>query len=342
MIKFFLNLLVNPDFSILPKDQVNWEDPKLKIESYSVTSGPFFIESIKDQVAVLKQNKGHYLLNKKSPEEIQLIGLPKNNFVEAIQSGEIDIIPTFTPFSSAKVKQVLTGPANELINHHRTLPIQLYFIHFSNRGPNKLGKERRLLLGQVLKNRFQKYFPNSVDISSTSEFFSNYGGSTLNHDQIKKISELSKLPAPNYDEIEKGLTGSLSFMLAETSKPFFDSIGVEFVDFENHVSELSVDFDFREMDAGFFDDISLLAFSQATGLFNMTNQEFSSWLDNMLKIEDPNVQLNYLRDFHYKILSEGHVIPIGLRPYHAFARKPWKLNAYKMYAGSPLWMIEHE
>lgn len=336
----FLNIIVNPDFSIIPTTSIDWQSSNLKIIDFKNTSGPYYLSKITETEAHLVANKGNYLLNPKSPTEIKLIGLPNNNFVESFLEEKIDVIPTFAPMNFQRVTEILDKSNPEDIYHHKTLPLNLQVLFFPKDGPQNLSKMDRFKVAKVLSEAFANYFPGRYDLTPTNELFSSYGTSTLDAEQMKKIYELRASVSPAERTTLKKLTGSVSYMLSETASPFFDHLGITYV--KHTMKNYKSDFAFRAFDSGFFDDLSLLTYSQSIGLFNMTDPEFDKWFKGLLQISEPTDKLNYLRDFHYKILSEGHVIPIGLRPYHAFARKPWKLNAYKMYAGSPLWMIEHE
>lgn len=340
ILKYFLNILVNPDFSIIPESSINKESPALEIADFSNTSGPYYVDSISENEVMLKANQGHYLIKNNSPMAITMVGLPNNDFVEAFVDGRIDVIPTFSPFNEQRRKRLLAQVDGSTLSTHKTLPIKIQFLRMYNDGPNRLNRTQRLELAVAIREKFTSYFKDRFALEPTHEFFSGFGGSVLSPDQLLKIKQAHSKNNLSSDGKITGLTGAMAYMLQQDIKPFFDENSLVYREPEKN--DQILDFEFRSMDAGFFDNASHLSYCQSRNYFNMTDSEFSNWLDQTMNIDDPALQIKALQDLHFKILSEGYIIPIGIEPYYAFARKPWKLNAYKMYAGSPLWMIEHE
>ena len=81
---------------------------------------------------------------------------------------------------------------------------------------------------------------------------------------------------------------------------------------------------------------------QSTHCFGMTDTEFAAWLEKYITTTATADRMNVFRELHLHMLQEGIVTPIGVSPYYAIARKPWKFDAYQMFAGTPLWTLKHE
>lgn len=339
MVKFFLGILVNPDFSVLPANSFDQASSSLTIKDYSETSGPYYIAEANSAKVLLHANKDHYLIRKQTPKEIEVVGLPNNDFVEAFIEKRIDIIPTFAPFNEERRNRLIKNTSPEEVRSHKTLPIKIRFLRMYSNGPNRLSLNNRLKFGQLLKSKFREFFPERFALNDTNDFFSSYGAPTLSEPSINKLKSTLIEHRSGNDQALKGLHGAMNFMLSKDASPFFDHNQLTLLDRDEPGK---VDFGFNSMDAGFFDSLSHLAYCQSRNYLAMSDNEFESYIYKLMTTQDSDLQIKMLQDLHFKILSEGYIIPIGIEPYYAFARKPWKLNAYKMYAGSPLWMIEHE
>lgn len=337
-VSYFLPVLASPDFSILPEKAVDYTG-SLKIKNYRNTSGPYYVDTVNQGKTVFRVNKGHYLIDERNPEIIEFIAAGDDRN-ERFKNGEFDVIPTYHTIYLPDIERL--GDLSRY-NIHQTMPIKLFKVSFTPKGRKNLSREERLSIGAQLKKSFCTSFPGYKDFKPTNDFFTVVGEGSLSSEQQKKIEE-------SYSKFEKALnreiTADISVTWAEKAKSIVEKIPhmkfVELTITNGTLVEPSPDAYVISTDAGGFDNISLLSYLQSLGELGMTDSEFSSWLSDYFDTTDTSARLDKFRDLHFNMLYNAHVIPIGVEPYYGIARKPWKIEAYQMFAGSPFWTIKRE
>ena len=93
-------------------------------------------------------------------------------------------------------------------------------------------------------------------------------------------------------------------------------------------------------DTGFMEDIGLISYSINAGIFGLNKEDGQKWLKQYMQILDKKERLKKLRELHFKVLSEGTLIPLISAPYVALARKPWRMELPQIYANNPLWLVK--
>lgn len=337
-IPFFLPILANPDFSILPEKAVNYSGD-LKIINFKNTSGPYYLESSTKDKTVFHVNKKHYLIDDRNPETIELIPAG-NSRIEKLKNGDFDIILTFQALYLRDID--LLGDLSNF-NIHKTMPIKLFIVNFTPNGRKKLHREERLGIGAQLRNAFYNSFSGRRDFNPTNDYFSVVGDGALQPEQQKQITNAFNTFE---NKLTREITADISVTWAEKAKSIVEKIPyckfVELVRKNNKLIEPSPDAYVIDTDSGGFDNTSLLSYMQSFGGLGMTDSEFSKWLSDYVDTKDTIERLKKFRDLHFNILYNAQVIPIGIEPYYGIARKPWKIEAYQMFAGSPFWTIKRE
>ncbi len=337
-IPYFLPVLTNPDFSILPEKAVDYAGD-LKIKDYRNTSGAYYVDTIDHNKTVFRVNRGHYLIDVRNPETIEFVTV-EDNRNERFKNGEFDVIPTYHAIYLRDIE--LLGDLSQY-NVHQTMPIKLFKVGFTPKGRANLSREERLSIGAQLKKSFYKNFPDHKDFKPSDDYFTVVGEGSLTTEQKSKIEE-------NFSKFENSLNreiaADISVTWPEKAKSIVEKIPhvkfIELIRRNGTIVNPAPDAYVIDIDAGGFDNISLLSYLQSLGELGMTESEFSSWLSDYFDTTDTRVRLDKFRDLHFNMLYNAHVIPIGVQPYYAIARKPWKIEAYKMFAGSPFWTIKRE
>lgn len=338
-IPYFLPILANPDFSILPEKAVDYAG-NLKILNYNNTSGPYYLDSFNKDKTIFRVNKEHYLIDERNPETIELV--PEGDSrIDRFKNGEFDVILTYQALYLRDIE--LLGDLSNY-NVHKTMPIKLFKVNFTPNGRNKLSREERLSIGAQLRKAFYTSFPGHRDFKPTDDYFSVVGEGALLPDQQQKVTEAFKVFEKTL--LNREVTADISVTWAEKAKSIVEKIpNCKFVELfrkKGILIEPSPDAFVIDTDAGGFDNISLLSYMQSFGGLGMTETEFSKWLSDYVDTTDTTARLKKFRDLHFSILYNAHVVPIGVEPYYGIARKPWKIEAYQMFAGSPFWTIKRE
>ena len=342
---FFLSLITSVDFSIIPKDSIDWQSKELKIIDYRNTSGPFYLLKDSQQGEfIFKANPANFLLNENTPSEIHFIHTEKSNSIEMIKNGQIDLITTFDP---ADVNLVHELAKQSGYNVHQTTPLDLNFLRFTPTKFKELSREKRLQIAHYIKSKMLKHPFFSKNMSATEEFFASYGEGGLSEDKKIIISNMweneKKGDHPTLRKIKISVWKEQIHIYQEIFK---DSKMVEFIPY-------TIDPEFKTgeqedayilpADTGFYENISLLSYYlTSSNITAMNREEGIKWIENYMKVEDKEARLKRLKDLHFEILYNAYVVPISVSGYIAVARKPWKPLFYKYFAGSPLWMIEKE
>lgn len=340
---FFIRVLASSDYAIIPK--ISIDQITFKINDYGNTSGPYYIaESLKEKV-VLKKNKGHYLLSDDNPEIIELYTFDDSmkNVFKIVSENKVDGIPTFYLAPRDSVKKIQENLPN--YNVYKTLNFSLNYMQFTERGLKKYSKNERAKIAALLKKEFLKEFYHFFAFDETFSYFPSIGSGSLDSDQennLKKSLELNssyKLP--------KDLRVKITAMHPEWAKDFLKKLNLttDFARSGNEIYELSLeeqpDLFFAATDSGFYDDLTLLSYMQTNRSLGLTEAEFKEWIYNFVTLNSLYREKK-LNELHYKMLSEMRVVPIGFSSYYAVTKRPWKVEAAKMYAGMPLWMIKQE
>lgn len=341
---FFLSLITSVDFSIIPKDSIDWKSKDLKIVDYRNTSGPFYL--FKDDPGgefIFKANPESFLTNVRTPSEIHFIHTEKSKSIEMIKNGTIDLITTFDP---ADVNLVHELAQTSEYNVHKTTPLDLNFLRFTPTKFKEISREERLQIAHYIKSRMLKHPFFSKNMTPTEEFFASFGEGGLNEENkniIAAMWEKEKGKDPSFRKIKISVWKEQIDVYRDIFK---DSKLVEFIPY-------TVDPEFKTgeqedayilpADTGFYENISLLSYYlTSSNITSMNRDEGISWIENYMKIEDKEARLKKLKDLHFEILYNAYVVPISVSSYIAIARKPWNPKFYKYFAGSPLWMIEKE
>ncbi len=333
IIKYFLPLLANPDFAIIPHKAVNFSDPNLPIVRFDLTSGPYFISSISsDGSAKFEIKEGHFLSEKSNPKIIDYVPVRGRSLIEAYRKGVVDLIPTYHVYHT---KEILSLFDKNHDNLHQTLPINLIYSEFTTTGRERFDSKQRLYIGNLLREKVLEQLRDQLGLSPTREFFGVVGESSLGDTQ-KKILAQSFINMSDYSHIKFAVDSQVlyPFQLEALVK---DLPGAH-IPKENEEPDVLISF----TDSGFFENLSLLSYTQAKGLFGFSDQEFYSWLDGLVNIVDDKLRFQELQKIHMKLLQEGIAVPIGVSSFYALARKPWSADLYNMFAGTPLWMIHKE
>jgi hypothetical protein len=347
---FLFSMLASMDYAIVPERAVDPET--LKIKNYMITSGPYSVQHVEEGKVSLTVNKEHWHYDKKISEQVDLLDfkdsagqwLPRSEVANVFEQGEIDVIPTYA-FAN-QTRMVELAEANSDVQLHMTQPIGLSLLRF-NPHSNRLTQDMKFKIGAIFKRVFAKRFAgNNFGRKPTNEFFSPVGDGGLDAEQKRAVAQMFDQYS-NLDNVDAhGLVLAVS---KESSKPIIQWLGdslpgikviegpvkLDFYPIDGIMPDMMI----RVTDTAGIEDISLLGYSLASGIFPYLDEENKSWLQNYIGIESKEERLKLLRKLHFDMLTKPTIVPLSSMPYHALTRAPWQSHFSELFAGSPLWQI---
>ncbi len=219
-----ITILENADFSIIPSTSLSSDPRNPKIISFRETSGPYYVD--KDSTNgnwTLKANPNHFLYSKEMPQTISLISVSSihGSIASALESGEIDIIPTGQNLNGESMERFRNKPANYHI--HETIPIKVGIIAFSPEAIEKFSREQRHFAASVMKIYMDK-FTRVPGVQETAEFFPKMSEGALPPSELAEIEKLRfSTERPTFEvPIELGATPA-----------FFNQVSAFFLNIQN-------------------------------------------------------------------------------------------------------------
>ncbi|MBP9682937.1 MAG: hypothetical protein KBD76_16170 [Bacteriovorax sp.] len=343
LIPFFIRVLSSPDYVVIPKSAINQET--LKIIDFRNTTGAYYFASESADKVIFEKNHGTSSLNFNGPSSIEFVTYDnsRDRLIELLNENKVDIIPTFYPFTRSLIPDFLK--MSNKYNVYKTLKIRLSYFQFTDRGLKTYSYENRLKIAAKLKYEFLKVFREEYELDNTYEYFPDFGNGRITKEQESILRE--KLENKVNFQLPPELRVRFMSLPFNKTSSFLTSLSLKNdynitkKSFYAEKIEDQPDIIFHSTDSGFEDNLSLLAYMNSNKIFGLTDSEFEEWINSYVLLP-PLEREKMLNELHYKILSEMRVVPIGFSSYYAVTKRPWKIEAAKMYAGMPLWMIKQE
>lgn len=341
MAKFLLPLIASCDFGIIPQSAIDWNSDDLKIIDYSNTTGPFFVDSTNENNEhLLKANKHSPLYSENMPQVVRLMPVLDTSSPQKLKEKKIDVITTV---DRASTDDLSFFDDNNDYSIHKTSDLRVTLLQFTSEGKNKLSESERLALGNVIRKVLLNKRPNGSVVKDTAQFFPTFGESSLTDMQLQELSKLS-------DGVGQTVTSKKirisveSFKLDFFKEIFSDYKNLEFIKFSGMPASKKIkdmeDAFILPGDTGFYENIALISYYMSSGSFGYNKSEANIWIQDYIKTENKSERLGKLKKLHFDILAKGLIIPISIVPYIAVSTNEWKLDFYKHFAGTPLWMMQ--
>lgn len=339
--QFLVPLLASTDFVVIPKSSIDLQNPDLPIIGYRNTSGAYYLEKDDPTGAfVFQANPHNYLYNNRMAQRVQFVPVPLGDkALELLESGQVDFVPTIDSFSPGKIEEIESN--HDMYSVHKTMDIKTWALFFTRSGVINLSDGERRFIGTQVRKAFSKS-PISKGLIPSFEFFPKFGDGSLTPDQVDQVKQLyqSRITDPART-ITVATTPGRKLVMEKLFQPFnFIKVVVTPPPWTLPVHEMP-DMYIMEIDSAFNEDVSLISYNLKIGSFGLDSKAGARWLDEYMSIKDRSDRLNKLRNLHFQFLSQASIVPLAHGPYMAFARKPWKIEFSRFFAGSPLWQVTH-
>lgn len=336
-VKYLIPLMASVDFSVVPKDAIDWKSKDLAITNYKNTSGAYYLAkdfSGEDKSLILKANINSFYHSKDMPQEILILSANKDDAASLFISKKIDFIPTSYSWSANMLELIKSDD----VDNHETYPIKIWAVRFTSEGLKKSNAQERSFIGQALKAKFSEIYSDEK-MTFSKQMFPKLSEGSLTEEEIATL----QTPDPAFKLNRKIKLGIPRGDLAQFKAALGKYDWIEFVELLQPPWTLEPskqpDCYITFGDSSFFEDLSLISNQMSMGTFNLSKEEGVKWMQTYLDIEEKTKRLEMLKSLHLKTLQNSYIIPIGFTNFYSFSRNNWKLNFSKYYVGNPYWQI---
>ncbi len=327
--QFALSLLGATDFSIIPKGQLDFDDPsKLKLD-FSDTTGPYYL--LKDDSegkAILGLSVNHDLSTSQHFGKLQLVPGVGEKALKDLSDGVVDYITTISLVKVHEEPQKLKD-----YTIYKSDPFMLYYFAFTDRAMRSLEEDERLALGNYLKE-----LAMTTDMASgateASQFFPVGAEGRLAEERANELVSKIKSSVSKINLEDKKYQVMVFSKVINVFKDLFkDAPNIEIVPFKGLPwllpEEEQPDAYFAITDSSFYANLPLLSYNFSNSTFGF-EEDGEAWINDFVEAEEGQERLDKLKDLHYKFLSEGCVVPLFFSYYAAITSQPLNLNFSKL------------
>ncbi len=351
---FLFPMLTAIDFAIIPKKSIDFST--LKIIDYRNTSGPYYIKRDDENgKLILGANPHHFHYSPKMPQNIYLIPSGRESEKESLKLFSENKVDHLTTIDVAQAPLMLDfARKRKDVNVHKTYPIHLYSMIFTNKGMKKTTETERIQIAGIVRDIFEAKYCATGVIEPSEQIFPVFGEASLDQERLnkirKKIQSVKKVSVITKELlIWDSSTLFLVFpnIVKTLHQKFPNGKIIEvrkmpgLVNYKKEKLE-EPDIYFLRGDTGFQEDISMLSYYSKADFFYLKGSKMRQWLNKYVLLNDKNERMRLLKDLHYETISRFAVVPLGIAPYVAIARKPWKMKFPKYFANNPIWMIQKD
>lgn len=336
---FVVSTLATSDFAIVPRSAIDTRS--LAISDHTETSGPYFIDTIRD-VWELRKNPEHFHLTSASPQKIKLVPVGLHGAAEVFLGNKVDIIPT--GFNVPKIKIDEMGEQISDFEMFKTLPIKLYLVQFSLPALRKTTVNQRYYIASKFRRIMEDQYPLPILSEPTDEFFLENGHGQLSKAHQVELRELAAAVRPEpssyrptfylYTQIKEAFS---VFRQIEEITP------VETSDLPaNQPLEERMDVFVIATDTAYEEDLSLLGYNFNQGTFGYDAKDGEAWLAAYMGEEDKEKRAEMARNLQFDGLRNGVIFPMFKAPYTVLARNGFSIDISPIFATTHFWRIKKQ
>lgn len=339
-------MLAAIDFAVLSRSSV---DPmNLQIINTQETSGPYYVKTDAPSI-ILAANPTHYLYDPLMPQSIELTHVPSSaEAVALFLRNGLDVLST----DAASTQDILglEEAAKQSYTLHETLPIRTYGLFQDDITLAHSTLEERVAIGRALKPvLYELLSRNQNRVSLSKQVFPPTGDGSLPSNELEALHQGLSVPSAdsiqwNQVHLTIGRVGDVAEFSARLSREFPDI----HIHADNVLRALKPLADQKENfaaftlsapDFGYFENISLLAYSLSAQMFLNNAAEREQWMKRFTRIQDPIRRIDQIRAIHKDALASARAIPIAQAPYVTWVQNRWASNFSKFYSNTQLWLM---
>ncbi|MCB9025394.1 MAG: hypothetical protein H6625_03680 [Bdellovibrionaceae bacterium] len=333
-----IQLLASTDFTIIPKDQIDFNHPEnLNLDLSNTTGLYFLLEDDGKGNFTFAINPNHFQYSHLNFQKLNFkYGFGEQSLAD-LKARIVNYIPTNGYLTPLDIKNL-----DENYIKYSSHPILLYSIRPTKKSLKKYSDNTRLAIGRILSEKVRK-LKSSFGSVTTNQFFPIDGDGQLSEIQEKKLESL----------VEKA-KNEINYNNVEFTVSVYKDLYDEFVQLLSDIPYIKIvqlrdspwvlpeeeqpDFYLATGDSSFFANISLLSYFFNNGVFG-TKEDGEIWLDKYTKVMNKKERIKMLQDLHFKFLAEGRVFPSFFIPYIALSNIPMNIGLSKHFASNPFFLL---
>jgi hypothetical protein len=335
LVPLLIETLTSADYSIIPKRNI---DKNNALIDFSDSTGAYYIgKDAQDGCLILKANQLDYHFSSTMPQEISLVPVPTSGGIEKLRNSEVDFLPTTEYYREATMlKQDLAN-----FNYHKTLPLKLLLVGFSERAQKDFTSEQRMYVGNKIAEVVGKHRPQYGG-QPTIQFFQALSDGGLTELQKGKITSLRSTVKPPF---EKPVQLAVHPTILKIYEDLFKDVPeLRVVPQTGYSYELPAskrpDAFITATDSSWTEDINLIGYNINSGLFSWPGFDSNAWLEKYLRLPQKDMRIKMLNDLHYKLLVNASFVPIDVAPCYSFSTKKWEMVFSNFHAVTEFWKIK--
>lgn len=343
-IDLFLPILASNDFSVIPRNSIDWNSENLKIKDYTNTPGAYHYHStLNDKTIVLAKNNNSIIDTKISPKLIYLHPHWGDATYKKMITQEIDIKPTIDPMRFEQMQGLINS---KYYQFKKTINIKELSFNYIGAARKIYSEELKFKIGKVLRKAliengqslFSQYTPSNQFISPISE-------GSLSKEQLKIISD--KWDSVDISNFEPGLEVKiLAYGIPDEDfkKIFGEFKWLKRTRYDSRIGEQNIEMGHPDIyitasDSNFYESVSFVSYNFSIEKLSTTKDPQSQWLSTYTTEKNKIKRLNLLQKLHFENLNNGNIIPVGHSYYSILHKKNIHVPMYKEFAEMMFWKI---
>jgi len=342
--------LASIEFAVIPRTSI--DAATLAITDHRDTSGPYYVE--KDDAAGhirLRANPRHFHYSPSMPQLVVFEPYDPETGVSPLKmflDGKVDHVTTLERIPCDEMIDFARAHSGT-VNLHRTYPIKLFIVAFTDKGRKALTERERWAIGKAIKEAHNRHVLPRSGYERADQIFTLEG--TLSENALKTIENKFGPPGRGPVTAKKILAWDATEVLCDNAGELASALpglklmkvhkNPNFTDFRKEKLERP-DLYIGGYNVGLQDDMGLIAYHMNAGTLLPESGTKEAWLSAYSAEPDKARRFELMRALQYGSLERVVSVPLATVPYTAVVRKPWNFAMPKHLASNPVWRIRRD
>ncbi len=332
-----LEYLESVEFSIVPREAINFNKSQLSLINNINTTGVYFVNTDSAMGFRILANKDHKFFSKGMPEVIDFVPVLNISSLSEMVDQNIDVVSNTSSFSLNAVDDSKL----DFFGYRRfsTAPIMVYSIIISDQALKDFSYDQLAEVVATYETHYLKMFLSS-NATTSYQLYPPGSEGTLENDQLEKITamrtQLKRTPFKRKFDLK---VSKHSYEKAKSALAPFEFINV--IRTEEYPSLMPTqergDGYFIILDSAWIENISDLSYHFNLDYFRLKDQKPSEWFENFINRSSKQERIKELNSLHYDLLTRGVLFPLVAVPVSTYVKKKWTLDFNQYFVSIDYW-----